>query len=169
MTLPILSATFGFLLFSSPAQSQYPLDRALSTLIRTDANTFWAELVRSRPQPVPAEFKAGVLAGLPPKGEVQNLKKAARGKLAAVQPILRIHGRDSVHEVKVIDVPGAFVGLHARSVILISEAALNLLSAEELQASVAHEAGHEYVWLNMRRPGSAKILRACKNSRCFVT
>jgi predicted SprT family Zn-dependent metalloprotease len=38
------------------------------------------------------------------------------------------------------------VGLHARSVVLISQRALHLLNADVLQAVVAHEIGHEYVW-----------------------
>jgi hypothetical protein len=46
----------------------------------------------------------------------------------------------------VIAVPQAFVGLYARSVVLLSEQALNLLTSGELQALVAHEIGHEYVW-----------------------
>ena len=37
-------------------------------------------------------------------------------------------------------------GLHRRAVLLISDVALNLLDTAELQASVAHEIGHEYVW-----------------------
>jgi hypothetical protein len=40
----------------------------------------------------------------------------------------------------------AYVGLYACAAILISEEALDLLMAEELQAVVAHELGHEYFW-----------------------
>ncbi len=45
-----------------------------------------------------------------------------------------------------IDVPQAFLGLHGRAVPLISEPALKLLEAPELQALAAHEIGHEYSW-----------------------
>jgi ferric-dicitrate binding protein FerR (iron transport regulator) len=38
------------------------------------------------------------------------------------------------------------VAIHARTVILISRPALELLSPAELRALVAHESGHEYVW-----------------------
>jgi Zn-dependent protease with chaperone function len=48
--------------------------------------------------------------------------------------------------VKVIDVPQAWAGLHARAVLLVSRSALDLLTREEIQALAAHEAGHEYVW-----------------------
>jgi hypothetical protein len=40
----------------------------------------------------------------------------------------------------------AFIGLRYRAALFISDVALNLLDVEELQASVAHEIGHEYVW-----------------------
>ena len=47
--------------------------------------------------------------------------------------------------------PQAAIGLHARAVVLISESALTLLDADELQALVAHEVGHEYVWTERER------------------
>jgi hypothetical protein len=45
-----------------------------------------------------------------------------------------------------LPVPFAFIGLNHRVALLISDAALDLLDVEELQATVAHEIGHEYVW-----------------------
>jgi hypothetical protein len=56
------------------------------------------------------------------------------------------HEREQVIQIKLIDVPMAVVGLHRRAVILISRPALRLLSDTELQATVAHEMGHEYFW-----------------------
>ena len=41
--------------------------------------------------------------------------------------------------------------MYARSVILVSKAALTLLDADELQASLAHEMGHGYVWTERER------------------
>lgn len=41
--------------------------------------------------------------------------------------------------------PQAFVGLHARTVVLISMPALRLMSEDELRALVAHETAHEYI------------------------
>ena len=146
MTIQLLRIALGVLILSSAAKSQIAVDRAAMTVLRTDPNTFWKDLGQSRPQAPSPESKAAVLAALPVKGEIRNLKEPARRKLSAAQEILRLHERDTVYEVKVIDVPDAFVGLHARSVILISQNALNLLSVEELQASIAHEAGHEYIW-----------------------
>jgi hypothetical protein len=60
--------------------------------------------------------------------------------------VLRLHQRDSVYEIKVISIPQAWTGLHGRAVLLISLPVLRLLESEELQALVAHEIGHEYLW-----------------------
>jgi Zn-dependent protease with chaperone function len=60
--------------------------------------------------------------------------------------VLRVLNRESVYEIKVIDVPQAFSGLYGKAVLFISLPVLRLLRAEELQAIVAHEVGHEYLW-----------------------
>jgi hypothetical protein len=99
-----------------------------------------------RPAPVTPAVRAHVLAGLPKQGEVQDLDDGERRKLAALAPVLEAAQRGSVYAIKVIDVPHAFVGLHARTVLLISRPALGLMSKDELQALVAHETGHEYVY-----------------------
>ena len=54
-------------------------------------------------------------------------------------------------EVKIVDVPQAAVAIHGRAVILISEPALEVLDADQLQAAVAHEVAHEYVWEEWHR------------------
>ena len=123
-----------------------PLEAALNRFLGKDPDTFLANLEQSRPTAITTEMKTRVLASLPVEGEVRSSNTTARRKLAAVAPVLRLHGRDAIYEVKVIDVPQAFFGLHARTVVLISETALSLLDAEEVQAHVAHEVGHEYVW-----------------------
>jgi hypothetical protein len=115
-------------------------------LLATDATAIARFLETGRPAPVSAEDKARVLNTLPPEGEVTDLSASARRKLAALSKVLRGTGRESVYEIKVINVPQAALALHARAVILISEAALTLLDADELQALLAHEVGHEYVW-----------------------
>jgi hypothetical protein len=91
------------------------------------------------------------LTSLPEEGEVTGLDPAAMPKLASVQQVLRTAARDTVYEVKVIDLAQAAVALHARAVLLISKPALDLLGADELQALAAHELGHEYVWVEYDR------------------
>ena len=100
----------------------------------------------ARLSPVPADQRARILASLPADGEVLRLDAASRRKLEALEPILRAAQRDSVYETKVIDVLLAAGAIHEPMVLLISQVALRRLSAEELQALVAHETGHEYVW-----------------------
>jgi hypothetical protein len=102
-------------------------------------------LAESRPAPVTAAVRAHVLAGLPKQGEVENLDDGDRRKLAALAPVLEAAQRGSVYAIKVIDVPHAFVGLYARTVLLITLPALRLMTEDELRAVVAHETGHEYV------------------------
>jgi hypothetical protein len=103
-------------------------------------------LTQCRPEAVTDAEREGVVATLPSDGAVTELRSGERAKIDAVTAVLRFHRRDAVYEVRVIDVPQAWTGLHGRAVLLISRPALNLLSAAELQALAAHEIGHEYLW-----------------------
>jgi len=150
----------GTALQSSEAIAESPLVQfphrlvALTTsqdLLATDPNAIARFLETARPAPLSAEDRARVLTALPPDGEVTDLSASARQKIAALTELLRVSGRESVYEIKVIDVPQAAIGLYARAVIFISEAALTLLDADELHASLAHEMGHGYVWTERER------------------
>jgi hypothetical protein len=100
----------------------------------------WAALIQQR-----FHRRQVAVVAVPACGR-SNIKEAGQRKLAAGRQILRLHERDSVYELRVVDAPGPFVGLYAQSIILITEVSLTLLSAEELQAFLAHEVGHEYIW-----------------------
>jgi hypothetical protein len=131
--------------------TQPPSDRLLAlttsqNLGATDGGAIARFLEIARPAAVSAEDKRRVLASLPPKGTVTNLDPIARQKLMALTRLLLAAERASVYEIKVIDVPQAAVGIHGRTVILISEQALALVDTQELQALVAHEVAHEYLW-----------------------
>ncbi len=104
------------------------------------------DLDACRPASVSADEKRNVLESLPTEGEVAQLTESERRKLKDLTAILRIHERDRVYVLKVISVPQAWTGLYGRAVLLISLPALELLGSEELQALVAHEIGHEYIW-----------------------
>ena len=114
-----------------------------------------AELARlleaTRPAPVPTIERASILSVLPENGEVHDLDARSQRKLAALLPVLEAAQRESVYEIKVVDVPQAGVVIYERLVLLISRVALGVLSADELQAVVAHEIGHEYVWADRER------------------
>jgi hypothetical protein len=87
-----------------------------------------------------------VIKNLPKEGELTPTAQEA-AKLAAIRPLLAFHGRDGDMEIRLIDGGGrAFVGLHARTVILVSRETLDLLETDELVAIMAHELGHDYVW-----------------------
>ena len=133
-----------------PPQPTWPLSNSRN-LLAMDPTAFVQFLKTARPESVSAENKARALSSLPQEGEVTNLNASARQKLSALVDVLRATDRDSVYEIKVIAVPQAGVALYARAIILISEPALTLLYADELQALVAHEVGHEYVWAERER------------------
>jgi hypothetical protein len=141
----------AMLLTAAEAHSQSLGVSSPRELLTADPDSFAALLDAARPMRVSAEEKGRILAGLPQEGEVLNLGAGARQKLAALIPLLQAADRDSVYEIKVVNVPQAAIGLHARAIVLISEAALALLNTRELQAAVAHEIGHEYVWLEYER------------------
>ncbi len=96
------------------------------------------------------EDMGAILRGLPPEGEVTKLGAPAQRKVDAVRRLLTATRRDW-YEIKVIDVPQAAIGLHARAVVLISAPAITLVNAAELQALAAHEIAHEYVWTEWNR------------------
>jgi hypothetical protein len=102
-------------------------------------------LTARRPTPLDAADRAKVMAALPKEGELRPRANEIK-KLDAAQTVLKYHGRDGVITFKVIEVGHAFVGLHARTVLLASRDALALVSAEQFSALVAHELAHEYVW-----------------------
>jgi len=145
-TNPFLTAAIAVLFLAGAARGQVAGPSADCLPLPGGLQAYVLNPEVFRPTPVTPESKARILQSLPKEGEVTSLPEGQRRKLAGIAPILRFHGRESVYEVKVISVAQARVGLHARVVVLISEHALALLSAEELQAQVAHEVGHEYVW-----------------------
>jgi hypothetical protein len=103
-------------------------------------------LTACRPAPVSAATRDLVVRSLPREGTVNATGPAQQAKLKAIEEVLRVHQRDGIYEVRVIDVPQAWTGLHGGSVLLISLPALTQVTAEELQALVAHEIGHEYLF-----------------------
>ena len=108
-------------------------------------------LDRERPPAPDPRLRAMVIAALPREGEVKRLTAAQERKLDSLRPVLRAHGRDGIYTLKILDSRQARLGLHARSVLLISDTALMALTSVQLQAAVAHEIGHEYVWEDFER------------------
>jgi hypothetical protein len=104
----------------------------------------WLQHLR-RPAP-PPDVREMVIRTLPEEGELTPTAQEA-AKLASIHPVLAFHQREHDMELRLITVGGlAFVGLHARTVLLISKEALHLVDTDELSAIMAHELGHDYVW-----------------------
>jgi len=145
----LATAILTTVLYNPSAHSENLVDTALRFFIGNDSNTTGFDLDASRPQPVSLDFKVGVLNSLPTEGRVTKLRGQQVQKLDSLAIVLQVHQRRSVYDFAVFESapkPFAFIGLHRRAVLLISDVALDLLDAAELQASVAHEIGHEYVW-----------------------
>jgi hypothetical protein len=81
-----------------------------------------------------------------PKTDLVSPSPEGVAKLGTLDPILRYHQRQSIVEIRVLRSPTATAVFLAGAAILITEPALNILAAEELQAVVAHELAHEYFW-----------------------
>jgi hypothetical protein len=106
-------------------------------------------LTQTRPAPLTRADCDEVIASLPKEGELQA-KPAELAKIDAARAVVHYHQRAGVMTFKVIGVGHAFIGLHARSVLLASRDALSLVSSDEFAALVAHEIGHDYMWQEYR-------------------
>jgi hypothetical protein len=80
--------------------------------------------------------------------------------LQSLHRVLIYHERDQVFDIKVIDLPQAYVGLHGRAILLISRPALAVLTAAELQALIAHELGHDFLWREFEQGRSGPARQA---------
>jgi len=147
----MIVAAAGLMLFVLPqrAQSQNGLASSISTFLKRDARTFEAELKKYRPAADRARLADSLTsfyASLPENSEVKTFNRSEQRKLSVLDSFLSVHERNSVYQLKVLRMPQAAVALYERTILWISQSALNLLHEEELQAVAAHEMGHEYVW-----------------------
>ena len=122
-----------------------------SDLLAMHPDRFVESLVHSRPAPVSAAARAHISSMLPKEGEIVTPDAVARQKLVSLRAVLRGVERESIYELKVVDTPLARMGLLERTVVLISAPVLRLVDTDELQALVAHEIGHEYIWAEYER------------------
>jgi len=141
-----LAAILASVAPAASAQEDSVLEPALQYFTRHNAGEILKLFESARPAPVSDAERGRILATLPTEGNVRELDTAQQEKLADVRSVLQPHRREGVYIIRVIQVAQAAVALHARGVVLISERALDLLDADELQAVVAHEVGHEYFW-----------------------
>jgi len=122
--------------------------RYFESVRERDFETLLRELRRPAPSPL---FRAVILENLPPAGRLSPTNQET-AKLAAIKPLLRLHEWEDSIDLRLFTYGGgAFTGLHARSVLLISRETLNLLNTAELVALFGHELGHDYVWDEFER------------------
>lgn len=145
------SCLLALALTATTAAAQPLLTARSSELLATDVVELARLVDEARPAPLPGDLRTQVLSGLPTRGELHDLDDGLRRKLGGLAPVLQVTKRESIYTIKIIDLPQAAVAIHARTVVLISKVALELLSDDELRALVAHETGHEYVWTEYER------------------
>ena len=118
---------------------------ALAYFDKVRGGSFASYLKSIRPRQLSPELKTKLIAIFPKQDIVQPSGKGLE-KLAALDPVLEYYGRRSVVDLLVVRMGQPLVLFLAGAAVVISEEALGLLSAKELQAVVAHEMGHEYFW-----------------------
>src|SRR5262249_1856803 len=99
-----------------------------------------------RPRRLSADLKAKVIAMVRKQDVISPSAREGRVKLAALEPVLKYHERGSVIDLVVMQADQAGLLFLAGAAVVISEKALGILNVGELQATVAHELGHEYFW-----------------------
>ena len=92
--------------------------------------------------PVSPDQRARLIAMIR-KEDVVSPSAQRQAKLDAVRPVLEYHERSTI-EVKILRLGLAWAAMLEGAAVVVSEEAVDLLTAEELQAVVAHELGHEY-------------------------
>lgn len=130
---------------SSADDPRAPRDQALAFFERDGGESIVWDLAALRPPPVGQAMVRQAISMLPARGALTPTLEEARA-LAALRPILAFHQREDVFVLKVIDLPQAVIGLHARAVLLMSRPVFRLLTEPELHAVVAHEVGHDFFW-----------------------
>ena len=155
---------------AASAQDDLVLERAYTTSPDTTPGNLRDIRLRSSRCGEPDAEQGRILAMLPADGNKHDLNTAQLKKLAAVRRYSNCTDAKRSTIIRIIEVPQAAVALHARAVVLVSERALDLLDADELQALVAHEIGHEYFW-GEYLPGSSghAVSRLCGHWNCSAT
>jgi len=144
VVLSINTFTFAQTVKTAASPNSVPL-KAFTYFEQIEGRRFDDYLSRLRPVALAPELRARVLNMLA-KDDLVLPSAQGRAKLETLEPILKYHQRNSVIELRVLRAPTATAVFLAGAAVLITEPALEILTAEELQAVVAHELGHEYYW-----------------------
>ena len=149
-----LLALAGWLLVSAmfqPVHGQENRKAALSSSVaerviqyfeKTGKEDLGDYLKSIRPAGVSADHRVRLVASIR-KEDIVSPSAQRQAKLDALRPILACHDRAGI-EVKILQLGLAWAGMLEGAAVVVSEEAVDVLTAEELQAVVAHELGHEY-------------------------
>ena len=144
LVLAVNTFTFGQTIKTAAPLNGVTL-KTFSYFDRIEGRRFDEYLSRIRPVALAPDLRTKVLKMLP-KDDLVNPSANELAKLKTLEPILKYHQRDSIMELKVLRAPTATAVFLAGAAVLITEPALKILTAAELQAVIAHELGHEYYW-----------------------
>lgn len=128
---------------SFAASAGDPANRALQYFAAARPRGWDDYLKLIRPAAASADSRSRSLALLR-KQDLIAPSAERQAKLSALHPVLEYLDRDTVVEVKVLRLGVAWAGFLEGAAVLVSDRGLDLLTAEELQAVVAHELAHEY-------------------------
>ena len=126
-----------------PLHAGDPANRALQYFAAARPRGWDDYLKLIRPAAASADSRSRSLALLR-KQDLIAPSAERQAKLSALHPVLEYLDRDTVVEVKVLRLDVAWAGFLEGAAVLVSDRGLDLLTAEELQAVVAHELAHEY-------------------------
>jgi hypothetical protein len=127
---------------SRAAMSGSVAQQALQYFAKTENGDLDDYLKSIRPAGVAADQRVRLVASIR-KEDIVSPSAQRQAKLDALRSILAYHDRAGI-EVKILRLGLAWAGFLEGAAIVVSEEAVDLLTAEELQAVVAHELGHEY-------------------------
>jgi hypothetical protein len=117
-------------------------EEALDYFAKSENGNLESYLRRIRPVGVSADRRARLVASIR-KEDIVSPSFQRQAKLDQLLPILTYHDRGGI-EVKVVRLGLAWAGFFEGAAIIVSEETVDILTADELQAIVAHELGHEY-------------------------
>lgn len=117
-------------------------ERALQYFEKTVKGELGDYLKSIRPPVVSPEQRARLVKMIRQE-DVVSPSAQRQAKLDALRPVLEYHERSTI-EVNILRLGLAWAGMLEGAAVVVSEEAVDILTAEELQAVVAHELGHEY-------------------------
>jgi hypothetical protein len=127
---------------SRAAMSGSVARQALQYFAKTENGDLDDYLKSIRPAGVSADQRVRLVASIR-KEDIVSPSAQRQAKLDALRPILAYHDRAGI-EVKILRLGLAWAGMLEGAAVVVSEEAVDVLTAEELQAVIAHELGHEY-------------------------